>query len=147
MGTHYSGTEREIGALNAFIKLIRAAESLNERISQKIAAHHLTLSQFGVMEILHHLGALPQCKIGEKLLKSSGNITMVVDNLEKLNLVERRRDSGDRRVVMVHLTGEGRALIERIFPEHVGVIVEEMGVLDSREQELLGQLCRKVGLR
>ncbi|MSR84170.1 MAG: MarR family transcriptional regulator [Candidatus Latescibacteria bacterium] len=147
MGSHYPGTECEVRALNAFIKLFRAAESLNARISQKVAAHHLTLSQFGVLETLCHLGPLPQCKLGEKLLKSSGNITMVVDNLEKLALVERRRDRVDRRVVTVHLTAEGRALIERIFPEHVAAIVEEMGVLDGGEQEQLGQLCRKVGLR
>lgn len=147
MGSHYPGTEGEVRALNAYIKLLRAAESLNARISQKVAAHRLTLSQFGVLETLCHLGPLSQCKLGEKLLKSSGNITMVVDNLEKLGLVERRRDSGDRRVVTVYLTAEGRALIERIFPEHVAVIVEEMGVLDGREQEQLGQLCRKVGLK
>jgi MarR family 2-MHQ and catechol resistance regulon transcriptional repressor len=116
-------------------------------MSQKVAAHRLTLSQFGVLEILWHLGPLPQCRLGEKLLKSSGNITMVVDNLEKLGLVERRRDSEDRRVATVHLTAEGRGLIERILPEHVAVIVEEMGVLDGGEQEQLGQLCRKVGLR
>lgn len=147
MGSHYPGTECEVRALNAFIKLLRAAESLNARISHKVAAHHLTLSQFGVLEILCHLGPLPQCKLGEKLLKSSGNITMVVDNLEKLGLVERRRDSDDRRVVTVHLTADGRGLIERIFPEHVAVIVEEMGVLEGWEQEQLGKLCRKVGLK
>jgi MarR family 2-MHQ and catechol resistance regulon transcriptional repressor len=147
MGSHYPGTECEVRALNAYIKLLRAAESLNARISQKVAAHHLTLSQFGVLEALCHLGPLPQSKLGEKLLKSSGNITMVVDNLEKLKLVERRRDNHDRRVVTVYLTAEGRALIERIFPEHVALIMEEMGVLDDREQEQLGQLCRKVGLK
>lgn len=147
MGSHYPGTECEVRALNTYIKLLRAAESLNARMSQKVAAHHLTLSQFGVLESLCHLGPLPQCKLGEKLLKSSGNITMVVDNLEKLGLVERRRDSQDRRVVTVYLTAEGRGLIERIFPEHVAVIVEEMRVLDEGEQEQLGQLCRKVGLK
>lgn len=147
MGSRYPGTECEIRALNTYIKLLRAAESLNARMSQKVAAHHLTLSQFGVLEVLCHLGPLPQCRLGEKLLKSSGNITMVVDNLEKRDLVERRRDSDDRRVVTVHLTGEGRQLIERIFPEHVAIIVEEMGVLDGPEQEVMAKLCRKVGLK
>ncbi len=147
MGSHFLGSECEVRALNAYIKLLRAAESLNARMSQKVAIHHLTLSQFGVLEVLYHLGPLPQCRLGEKLLKSSGNITMVVDNLEKLNLVERRRDSDDRRVVTVHLTAAGRQLIERIFPEHVALIVEEMGVLDEPEQEVLARLCRKVGLK
>jgi MarR family 2-MHQ and catechol resistance regulon transcriptional repressor len=40
-----------------------------------------------------------QSDIGSKLLKSSGNITLVVDNLEKRSLVRRQRDDNDRRMV------------------------------------------------
>jgi CDP-glucose 4,6-dehydratase len=44
---------------------------------------------------------MSQSEIGAKLLKSSGNVTLVVDNLEKRGLVRRERDSDDRRVVTV----------------------------------------------
>ena len=42
----------------------------------------MTVSQFGVLEALHHLGPLRQGEISAKLLRSGGNITLVVDNLE-----------------------------------------------------------------
>jgi MarR family 2-MHQ and catechol resistance regulon transcriptional repressor len=105
------------------------------------------MSQFGTLEALLHLGPLCQCDLSKKLLKSSGNVTMVVDNLEKRGLVERQREGEDRRFVTVHLTEEGRRLISEIFPDHVTAIVDEMSILTGPEQEELGRLCRKLGLR
>ncbi len=91
MATHYRGTTAEIRALNAYIKLVRASESVVGHIGQILrAGGRLTLSQFGVLEALWHLGPLCQRNPGLKILKSSGNMTMVVDNLEKRELVDRR---------------------------------------------------------
>lgn len=88
-----------------------------------------------------------QTEISNRLLKSTGNITLVIDNLEKLDLVRRVRSQEDRRYITIHLTAQGQELIERIFPEHVAAIVEEMSVLDPAEQETLGRLSRKLGKR
>lgn len=145
MATHYQGTEDEIGALNAYIKLIRCAESVTLRLNTLAAAAGLTLSQLGTLDALFHLGPLCQRELGEKLLKSSGNITMVVDNLEKRGCVKRERGELDRRFVTVRLTAEGRRLIGGFFPSHVAAIVKEMSSLTRREQEALGRLCRKLG--
>ena len=146
MGTHYQGTEKEIRALNAYIKLLRAAESVTARLSQELRDDDLTMSQFGILEALLHLGPMYQRELGRKLLKSSGNITMVIDNLEKRNLVQRQRETEDRRVVTIHLTEDGRNLIQEIFPRHLQGIVAAMNRLVPQEQDTLGQLCRKVGL-
>jgi len=107
----------------------------------------LTVSQFGALEALLHLGPMSQRDLGTKLLKSSGNITMVVDNLEKRDLVERRREGNDRRVVTVHLTPKGRQLIVEVFPRHATLISDELEILTPEEQETLGRLCRKLGLK
>lgn len=144
MGTHYRGEPRELRALDAYIKLLRAAESVVARAHRRTACD-LTVSQFGVLESLLHLGPMHQRKIGSKLLKSGGNVTMVIDNLERRGLVERRRDQKDRRFVSVHLTSAGRQLISEVFPRHVVSIVKEMAPLDAREQEALARLCRKLG--
>ena len=83
-------------ALNTYTKLMRAAESVTNRVSSSMSAADLTVSQFGVLEALHHKGPLCQRDIAAKILKSSGNITMVIDNLEKRGLVRRERDNQDR---------------------------------------------------
>ena len=146
MGTHYHGTLEEKRALEVYIKLSRAAESVTTRINHHLTAEKLTLSQFGVLEAIYHLGPMHQHQLAAKILKSSGNLTLVIDNLESRSLVTRERDPEDRRCFTIQLTQAGRALIERIFPRHVGIVVKEIGVLTLEEQSQLATLCRKLGL-
>jgi MarR family 2-MHQ and catechol resistance regulon transcriptional repressor len=147
MGTRYAGTKEEIRALNAFIKLVRASQSVSARVEAPLGELGLTVSQFGALEALYHLGPLNQKSLAAKILKSTGNITMVIDNLEKRGLVKRTREEHDRRHYSVAITRKGAALLTSIFPKHAARIVEEMSVLSGAEQDALGKLCRKVGLQ
>lgn len=144
MGTHFKGDSSEVRALDTYIKLVRAAESIVSRVHQQ-KEEGLTVSQFGVLEALHHLGPMHQRKIGLKLLKSGGNVTMVIDNLERRKLVERKRDQKDRRFVNVHLTPAGKKIIAETFPIRVALVKKEFGRLNDAEQEELGRLCRILG--
>ena len=144
--TQYRGSEAERKALDAYIKLMRASESVTNRVKRRASQSGLTMSQLGVLEALLHLGSMCQTDLSAKLLKSSGNTTTVVDNLEKRGLVRRERDPRDRRFVTVSLTPRGRALIEGVFPRHAEAIVEAMAALGDDEQRALAYLCRKLGL-
>jgi MarR family 2-MHQ and catechol resistance regulon transcriptional repressor len=145
MPTHFEGPDCQVLALDTMIKLTRATNTLMARLARRSTYGELTESQFGTLEALYHLGPMSQTEICGKLLKSSGNTTLVVDNLEKHGLVQRQRDESDRRVVMVQLTEAGRQLIARIFPAHAAAVAEEMSVLTTEEQQQLGELCRKLG--
>ena len=133
-------------ALNAYTKLMRAADSVTGRVSRPMAAAGLTISQFGVLEALYHKGPLCQRDIARKILKSTGNITHVIDNLERDGLVRRERDSADRRYLTVCLTESGSELIARAFAAVEAAIVRELGALTGEEQQELGRLCKKLGL-
>jgi MarR family 2-MHQ and catechol resistance regulon transcriptional repressor len=146
MGTIYKGTKEEVRAVDAFIKLVRAAGSVSGRVESNLSGAGLTASQFGVLEALYHAGPLFQKELARKILKSGGNITMVVDNLERRGLARRTRDERDRRQVAVRITGKGSGLVRTYLPRHVERIVAEMAVLTETEQEELGRLCRKIGL-
>lgn len=145
MPTHFHGPIRETRALNTFIPLMRAAETLTARLNLGLAEFGLTETQFGVLEALYHLGPLCQKALAGKLLKSSGNITLVIDNLERQGLVVRQRDAQDRRFITIHLTEAGQARIAEVFPAHVSRIVQMFDVLTAEEQETLRVLCRKLG--
>jgi len=142
----YKGKREQVRALSAYVKLVRAAESVTARIHRHLADVNLTLSQFGVLEALFHLGPLSQVDLAKKILRSSGNVTMVIDNLEKRGLVSRERDRGDRRYYRIHLTTSGRRLMSGVFTSHADRISKEMGILTQAEQEELARLCRKLGL-
>ena len=146
MGSRYQGALEEVQALDAYIKLSRAAEATETSINQHLKDHDLTTSQFGVLESLYHLGPLQTGQLGEKILKSSGNMTLVIDNLVKRGLVRRQRLVDDRRCVQIHLTEGGRSLVKNILPEHVRRVVSAFGALTPAEQAQLETLCRKLGL-
>ena len=144
MGTRHRGTIEEINALNAFIKLQRAAESVSARV-HGVLPEGLTVTQFGVLEALHHIGPLCQSELAEKLLKSGGNLTLVVDNLEKASYVLRERDPADRRFVVVKLTPKGESFISALFPKVVANVTREMSALSGTALSDIGRLCMKVG--
>lgn len=143
MGRNSTTTQK---SLTCYTKLMRAAESVTARTSRHMAAANLTISQFGVLEALLHKGPLCQRDIAAKILRSTGNITMVIDNLEKRGLVRRERHRHDRRYLNIHLTDSGELLIKDVYAIVETAIVTEMSVLSDTEQELLGGLCKKLGL-
>ena len=146
MGTRFEGTEDERAALDAYIRFQRASETLHAQVQSELAEYGLTTSQFAAMEAVFHLGPLCLKDIGTKILKSGGNMTLVIDNLEKAGYVRRARSTTDRRQVLVHLTDEGRRKMAEIFPRHVTNIQTLLGVLTREERAALGALSRKLGL-
>src|ERR1700680_1439119 len=147
MPTHYRGSPKQVRALNTYIPLLRAANSVAARTAAAYEAAGLTISQFGVLEALLHLGPLCQHELAQKLLKSGGNITLVIDNLEKHDWVGRERRTDDRRMVTVRLTPAGRRPVARLFPAHAPSVAREMQHLWDSEQDELRRLCRKLGRR
>ena len=145
MGTKHRGTAAESRVLDTYIKLRRAVNAVNQRESEPMRDAGLTESQFGVLEALLHLGPLCQRELAAKVLKSAGNMTTVVDNLQRRGLVERSRDSEDRRVVTVHLTAGGEELIRDAFPRVVAALVGAFSALTAGEQKQLAALCRRLG--
>ena len=147
MGTHYRGTPKQTRALDAYIKLMRAADSVRSALENHLNAHDLTENQFGALEAIYHLGPLHQHELGRKLFTSKGNLTVLVDKLEARGLVQRERDSNDRRLIAVHLTDAGRSTVRNILPNHVARITALLGVLEPNEQRNLAKLSKRLGLQ
>jgi MarR family 2-MHQ and catechol resistance regulon transcriptional repressor len=146
MATRYDGTKAEVGALNAFIALQRAADSVEAATQEEIARAGLTQGRFGVLEALLHLGPLTPKVLAGKLLRSKGNLTFVLEGLEKEALTSRARSPEDGRSYTVDLTAKGRRLISGLFPRHARLVTRSMSALTGPEQEELRRLCRKLGL-
>jgi MarR family 2-MHQ and catechol resistance regulon transcriptional repressor len=144
--SRYQGPPRETRALDAFVKLVRATDTLGGVLERSLSGHDLSLGQLGVLEAVHHLGAMAQCDLARKLLRTEASVSQLVRALEKKGLVRRLRAEPDFRRRAVWLTKDGRKLIEKVFPGHAALIADSLGQLSSKEQEELGRLCRKLGL-
>lgn len=145
MSKHFKGSPRAQRALDTYVKLARATNTAMSYAREGLDKANLTPSQFAVLEALYHVGPLNLGELARRILTSSGNLTLVVDNLERRGLARRTQPGKDKRFVLATITPAGRKLISRIFPQHARRIVEIMARLGGREQELLGRLCRKLG--
>lgn len=132
-------------ALGLWIKLARAYSVFAKRTSEEIKTYGLTMPQFAVLECLGHLGSMTICELSRKMLISSGNSTVIIDNLEKENLVERIRGLKDRREIQVALTEKGKKLFENIFDSHANYVGNIVSVLTEEEQITLSDLLKKLG--
>lgn len=133
-------------SLRLFRVLARAYRNVAEHSIRDSKAHGLNATEFAVLEFLYHKGEQPLQKIGSQLLLVSGNVTYVVDNLQKQELLVRKPNKEDRRVIYAALTDKGKSFLNSIFPVHADKIVQSLSGLDAAEQEQLTVLLKKLGL-
>lgn len=146
MSSGFKISKAEKEAMGLIVKMNRSLHAVERNTLNRLADVNLSVSQFGVLEALYHLGPLCQTELAGKLLKSTGNLTTVIDNLEKRKLVERRRSTEDRRFIQVHITQEGAELIEVFFPGHMQRLVKAFSVLTAEERTELARITKKLGL-
>lgn len=130
---------------HVWLVMMKAFQALREHDLKSIEATGLGLSDFGTLEILLHKGPLPVNGIGDRIMLTSGSITATVDRLERKKLVERKSSDQDRRVRMVHLTPDGKKLIEKAFKAHQQTLHRATSGLSGDEKLLLCNLLKKMG--
>ncbi|MDC7227293.1 MAG: MarR family transcriptional regulator [Spirochaetales bacterium] len=127
----------------------RLGKSISNKVVPDIKKYGLTPNQFGVLEALYNKGPLTVNEIIVKTLSSSGNIDLVIKNLEKMNLVMKRVSAEDKRCRKVELTEKGWELISTVFPEHVLCVdnmFSRMGLSEKKElSKLMKNLSKSIG--
>jgi MarR family 2-MHQ and catechol resistance regulon transcriptional repressor len=133
-------------ALHSWVVLARAYHTILRAVSRDAATYGITIGQFAVLEVLYHKGPLALGQIGSLLVVTAGNVTYVVDQLERRGLVQRERRRDDRRMVYASLTPKGRELLDEIFPRHARFVATLFDALEDTEQQELARLLKKLGL-
>lgn len=141
----FVASEDQAQALKLLVVLSKAYKSVMDRAAKDVRNYGLSLSEFGILEVLYAKGQIPIQQIGGKVLVTSGTMTYNVDKLERKGLVRRIPCAEDRRVVNADLTGAGRELLDRIFPQHARGIGKIMQGLTPEQQEQAIALLKLLG--
>jgi MarR family 2-MHQ and catechol resistance regulon transcriptional repressor len=125
--------------------LLHAESSVRRRLAAELEREGLSASGFSVLVVLTTAGGELELRaLRRRLRTSKANATEVVTTLEQRGLVTRRRLERDRRTALVALTERGRALTDRLFPEHTLRVEQAFAVLDESEKRFLAEVCRKL---
>ena len=130
--------------LNLIVGLYRSHARINRSSQKLLAEFNLTVAQFGVLEALYHLGSMKIGDIIAKTLSTSGNMTVVIRNLEKDGWIQRCPDPSDGRICLIQLTEKGAQLIATIFPEHLHDVETLLDNLRPEEKQQLLKLLKKL---
>jgi DNA-binding MarR family transcriptional regulator len=104
----------------------------------------LTPPQFAALAKLHDVGDTSQNQLGALVAMDAATIKGVIDRLKARGLVKLARHEVDKRRLVVGLTADGRAAIERLIPLARAATEETLAPLNQRERETLLKLLSKV---
>lgn len=130
--------------LATFLLMFHTSRKLMHCLNTSGGFGELTPSQFYAMLALEQHEEIPLSEISERIHRSPGNMTLVIDNLEKDGWVERVRSQEDRRVILVHLTQAGKQKIETARGEHRQAVEKLMEKLTPGEVTQLYELMMKL---
>jgi len=111
-------------------RIIQAAEVYTKELNRK---YQISSPQLECLLALSENGPLPPSRIAKKILVNSSTVTGIIDRLEEKRLVQRVRNSPDRRVINIWLTETGKTVVENAPPPMHGKIVEGLGKLEKTE--------------
>ena len=122
------------------VQILFTAQTLNWVVTEALKPAGLSQSQFNVLRILRGArpGAVPAGKIAERMVNRDPDLTRLLDRLEAGGLVEKARDTQDRRVVNVRITDHG---LERVESASKAVGQAVRAALSSLGPRALNQLA------
>jgi DNA-binding MarR family transcriptional regulator len=107
-----------------------------------IGSDRLTIKHFGCLTVIAEEGPLSQAYLCERVRVDRTTMVAVVDELERLGAVERRRDPGDRRANALRLTASGRRLLTRARTAVAAAEEAFLAPLPQQEQRRLRAALR-----
>lgn len=126
------------------IGLGRAYQYAHKKSMSLFRENGITMAQFMALEVLYNKGELTVQEIVNKVLSSSGNITVVIRNLERGGLVLRRLNPSDGRSYLVSLSKKGKLLMDKIFPLHMANLSDAFKVFSEQDKENIISLLKKL---
>ncbi len=138
-------SQQDLSGVHLWLIMIKAFHSVAAYARLGLRDSGFGDSDFRVMEVLLHKGPTPVNAIGPRVFLTTGSISTAVDRLHRKGMVTRIVSPSDRRVHIVDLTAEGRALIAQVFEDHSKALEELASVLSPSERVHLIDSLKKLG--
>lgn len=137
-----TSARRSKEAIRTWLRLLSCETLIEQRLRTLFRDNFsVTLPQFDVLSELERAGQpLTMSQLSRELMVSNGNVTGVIDRLERSGLVQRRRAEHDRRVQFIELTKKGRKQFDQVAEHHenwLAGLLSELSLTDMAELQRL----------
>ena len=127
-----------------WIAVARVHQLWKKVFGEALAPLGIQLAHYDVLANIAHVPGLTQQGLAEKLLVGRSAMSMLLPELERRGLIERRSDEADRRVRRLWLTPEGNDLTQKAMAIHVARLEAMMTVLSDAECDSIGEMMRRI---
>ncbi|MBS4462453.1 MULTISPECIES: MarR family transcriptional regulator [unclassified Facklamia] len=129
--------------VHANIVFRQAARTIELNSGKVFREYGITRIQFSILDILYSIGDMAICDLKDKMLATSGNMTVVLKNMERDGLIVRQSAEKDKRKSVFHITDKGREIFEQVLPRHREELDDLFGIYTEEERKQLIQLLKK----
>jgi len=126
--------------------LNKAAQRIRDIYEQVLSPMKLTGKHIGVLFILEERGSISQNELGKCTYIDRSTIVDLIDDLEKMGLVERKEHPTDRRSHAIYITAKGKELLPVVDKQALEIEKKFLDCLSAQEQKSLIQILRKLVL-
>ncbi|GGR06324.1 MarR family transcriptional regulator [Streptomyces cinereoruber] len=137
----------DLWPVELFARIQRLARVVDKSAKATAAAHGVEHGEFDVLTTLQRSGppyALTAGAFLKASMVTSGAITNRIDKMEAKGLVERVRESDDRRTVKIRLTARGHEVTRVAFADHLANYAQLLAGVDRGLVEKTAQGLRQV---
>ena len=133
-------------ALRIWLRLLTCTQLIEKQVRAGLREQFATtLPRFDLMaQLERHRDGLKMNELSRLLMVTGGNVTTIVDQLEKESLVERLAEPADRRAYRVQLTRAGRKAFAEMARAHEEWVIELLAGLSRKEHDELLRLLAKL---
>ena len=132
--------------LNVFINLIKIDSMLVKYLNKSLSVYNLNMTDFSVLDLIFQKGEHTIQKIAEKIMITSGSTTYVINKLEKMEMISRRKDSNDSPINYISLTTYGKEVLISLLPIQLEKIKEVFSELTENELVILNSILKKINI-
>jgi DNA-binding MarR family transcriptional regulator len=128
--------------VEAFLNIQRSASVLKSPFDRLFKQHGISTAGYNVLRILKGAGenGATCSDVGRMLVTAVPDVTRLIDRLTEDKLVDRKRETQDRRVVMVKITPRGLALIEKVDPPLRQLHIDQLSHMAPADLQTLSRL-------
>ena len=120
-------------AIRVWFRFLRLESRIQSTVAEQLRAIDLSVPQCDVLTTLTETEGVSQQELAQRLYVTKGNISGLLDRLERAGLVERRSTAADRRQYAIYLTPEGRAAAGQAIAVQHALIAATLGRLPSEK--------------
>ena len=127
-----------------WIAVAKASQIIHRTLAKSLVDLDIKIPHLDILANLYRFEGISQQDLAHKLLVGRSNISMLLPQIEKRGLIERKPDENDKRIMRLYLTEQGRDLTRKALAIELDLIEHTMATTTPEECDFVGQVMSRM---